>query len=113
MIERTALFFVLFWGNWAVYYWIVVLAFDGSYLTLKNFAPVYLLQLAASFYYFSRLGLRPTVASEPVMSHELTPGPGRVLGKQLIVTVLCAMMLLGGAILFISRFKLERHSARL
>ena len=75
-IERTALFFVLFWGNWAIYYWIVVLVFDGSYLALKHFAPIYLLQLAVSFYCCARLGLHPVIAGESLMPHERVPGTG-------------------------------------
>ena len=104
MIERTALSFVLIWGNWAMYYWIVVLVFDGSYLALKNCAPIYLLQLVASFSYFARLGLHPAVASESLMPSERPPGLRRLSGKQLTVVVVCAMMLSGGAILLISHF---------
>jgi len=104
IIERSALFFVLFWGNWAIYYWLVVLVFDGSYLTLKHCSPIYLLQLALSCYYFARIGPQSPVNGVPLMSHDSPWDPHRVSWKQMIVAVFCAVMLCGGTVLVISHF---------
>lgn len=55
IISRAFVFFVCFWGAWALYYWVAVLVLDASYSTLKTFSPVCLLFSIIGFIYFQRI----------------------------------------------------------
>ncbi len=55
LIERTIIVFVCGWGNWALYYWLMVLIFDASLTTLKLFSPLLLLQICVSLVFFLRI----------------------------------------------------------
>ena len=55
LIERTIIVFVCGWGNWALYYWLMVLIFDASLTTLKLFSFFLLLQICISLVFFLRI----------------------------------------------------------
>ena len=57
LIERAIIVFICLWGNWALYYWAVVLIGNGSYTNLKGYAPILLLQIVVSLLVFLRVDL--------------------------------------------------------
>ncbi len=57
LIERAIIVFVCLWGNWALYYWFMVLIFDASLADLKLFSPLLFLQICASLFVFLRTDL--------------------------------------------------------
>ena len=56
-IERAIIVFICLWGNWAIYYWSMVLTIDASYSELKLYSPILLLQVLASLGFLIQLDL--------------------------------------------------------
>lgn len=56
-IERATIVAICLWGNWAIYYWIAVLIFDASYINLKAFIPILILQIFLSLFFLLRTDL--------------------------------------------------------
>ncbi len=56
-IERATIIALCLWGNWAIYYWVAVLVFDASYISLKAYIPVLAMQIVISLLYLLRTDL--------------------------------------------------------
>ena len=109
LIERAVLSFICLWGNWALYYWVMVLVFDASYTNLKDFAPLLLLQTFVSFFVFLRTDLGITGA----YNHGSTPDRWNFTvspDKRFYLLSLAATVLAVTIICIVDRYQLSRSS---
>jgi len=109
LIERTTIIFVCLWGNWALYYWLMVLIFDASFTTLKLFSPLLLLQISASLVFFLRIDLGFASSCSRLVSPAKWLSTGNS-GKRFYFLSLTALILAAGVVGAVHHYKLTSSS---
>ena len=105
LIERTTIIFVCLWGNWALYYWLMVPLFDASFTTLKLFSPLLLIQICASLFVFLRADFR----FSSTYSRLISPADGISMGnpgKRFYFLSVTCVILAAGVVGAVDHYKL-------
>jgi len=109
LIERTTIVFVCLWGNWALYYWLMVLLFDASFATLKLYSPVLLLQIFASLFVFLRIDFGFSSSYSRLISPAKWLYPGKPAKRFYFLSVI-AVILAAGIVVAVDHYKLTSSS---
>ena len=108
-IERAVIVFVCLWGNWALYYWAMVLIGDASYVELKQWSPLLLLQIPASLLILFRLELG-TEQSQSSRCAPIQLLSGVPQGRRFYLLVLAATVSAAAIVLAVFYFNLSLSS---
>ncbi|GEM_PF-2869467 len=108
-VERVTIVGLCLWGNWAIYYWVAVLAFDASYISLKSYMPVFLLQIVASLFYLLRTDLGFPNASHLSCTVE-KPYSMYLSGRRFLALSAIATLFAVGAVLVADHFHWTRSA---